>query len=218
MADGDVVFQAKLDAGALFAAALMRGLQPALRDVERVLKLWVAEYQRRVQRVTPVDKGLMRQSWFTQFERTSKYMSVTLANRIKSEEGAPYPLYLEFGTDRIAKGKVKAWRQGDEPIMEWPAKLRDIGNFYLEKDQTRSFFIPGGKEITYKERGVGKEGSAKFERMAMAAMRAFTAGQGEQMPMLRPIGYEIAPKVVEDVGIALFRGFTAAVQQRKAAG
>lgn len=193
MADGDVVFQANANAGALFAAALMRGLQPALRDVERVLKLWVEEYKRRVMRVTPVDKGMARQSWFTEFERTARYMAATLANRVKSDNGFNYPMALEYGTDRIAKGRVKAWTPGQPPIMDWPAKHEDI------------------PDLT----SIGP-GSKKYDRHVDIITKAFTSGQGEQMPMLRPIGYEIAPKVVEDVGNALAHGFKAAVERRKA--
>lgn len=195
MADREAVFQANANAGALFAAALMRGLEPALRDVERVLRIWIEEYKRRVMRVTPVDKGLMRQSWFTTFERTSRSMEATLANAVKSQDGQPYPLFIEYGTDRIAKGKVKDWKQGDAPIMDWPAKHEDLPNL--------TSIGPGSK---------------KYDRHVDIITNAFTAGTGEQMPMLRPIGYEIAPKVVEDVGNALAHGLQAAVQQRKAAG
>lgn len=193
MANPEIVFQANANAGALFAAALQGGLDRALKDGERMLKVWVEEYKRRVQRVTPVDKGLARQSWFTTFERTRTAMIATLANRIKSKDGAPYPVYLEFGTDRIAGGRVKAWQAGEPPILDWPAKTGDL------PDITSA--MPGSK---------------KYERHADIITNAFTAGSGEQMPMLRPIGYEIAPQVAEDVGNAIAHSFQQAVAHRKA--
>lgn len=174
----------------------MRTAAPSIINAAwKTLSAWGAEYHRRVQRVTPVGPttedrigGTAKQSW--QLIRDKGNLMVTIGSSVKSEDGKPYLTYLEYGTERIAGGRVKAWQPGQSPIMEWPAKLQGLGNFHLEKNKGR-------------EMGVGREGSAKFERHVNLSIKAFTAGQGEQMPMLRPIGYEIAPQVVADVSNAV---------------
>jgi len=40
------------------------------------------------------------------------------------ENATDYAIWLLAGTRYIAKGKVMAWREGDEPINTWPAKAR----------------------------------------------------------------------------------------------
>lgn len=179
-----------------FAGQLQSAAQSALNSVWKVLLAWGAEYQRRVQRVTPVDTvhaRHARQSWVLVHERTDNKMEITLGNTIKGKDGyMPYPYYLEFGTDRIAGGRVKAWQVGDAPIMSWPAKS-------------------GGLPT------MPRFGTPAYERYLNVLDKAFTSGEGEQMPMLRPIGYEIAPKIVEDAGQAFVQGFAAVVAKRKAA-
>lgn len=180
----EVVFQSNPQAGAMFAAMLMRGVETVLKDVEKVLKGWGEEYKRRVTRVTPRDTGAASQRWAMEFERDAKSMSVTVSNPQQ------YLVHLEYGTDRIAKGKVKEWKEGDPPIMSWPAKSADLPE-------------------------MPKFGTKKYERYETILTNAFTAGRGEQMPMLRPIGHDIAPKVLEDVGQAVVEGFKAVVAKRK---
>lgn len=176
-----------------FAGQIHPAMQSALDAVWKVLLAWIEEYRRRVQRVTPVDKGMARQSWVVVHERTATKMELTLGNTIKGKDGAPgYPYFLEMGTDRIAGGRVKAWQPGDAPIMSWPAKS-------------------GGLPT------MPRFGTPAYERYLNVLDKAFTSGEGEQMPMLRPIGYEIAPKIVEDVGQAFTEGFVAVVAKRKAA-
>lgn len=187
------ILQGNTQALEAIAQQMNAGIAEALNAIWKVLLAWGAEYQRQVQRVTPAEKGIARQSWFLITERTGDHMTVTLANRIKGENGnRPYPFYLEFGTDRIAGGRVKAWKEGDPPIMDWPAKHADIPDMTL-----------------------AKPGSKKYERHVDIITKAFTSGQGEQMPMLRPIGWEIAPKVVEDVQQAVIQGFQSVVAKRK---
>lgn len=174
-------------------ATELRGAgERAANDVWKVLRRWGQEYKRRVQRVVPVRFGTLRQSFQVIEHRDGREMSVTLGTSLKSEDGKPYPLYLEFGTDRIAGGKVKAWQPGDEPIMEWPAKMADVPNFHRLKT-----------------------GSPRHERAVNIATRAFTAGQGEQMPFMRLVGYEIAPRVIEDCRVAIRDGFAAVMRGKR---
>ncbi len=160
------------------AAALKSVNKQTLDDVFKVLRTSAEEYRRRVQRVSPVKTGRMRASWVVQTERNNKEIQAVVGTSIKSDDGVPYPVHLEFGTARIAGGRVLAWSEGDEPILEWPAKMAGIPNFSSEKS-------------------VGKAGSAKFERSVRVAQAAMTVGTGEQMPMLRPIGFEMAPRIIE---------------------
>lgn len=177
-----------------FAGQLQPAMQSALDAVWQVLLGWGAQYLRMVQRVTPVgETGQAHNSWVLVHERTATKMELTLGSTIKGKDGyLPYVAYLEFGTDRIAGGRVKAWQPGDAPIMSWPAKS-------------------GGLPT------MPRFGTPAYERYLNVLDKAFTTGEGEQMPMLRPIGYEIAPKIMEDVGQALTEGFVAVVAKRKAA-
>jgi hypothetical protein len=167
------------------ATELRSAGQRALNDVWKVLRRWGQEYRRRVMRVVPVEYGTLRQSFQVLEQNDGQTLAVTLGTSLKSQDGKPYPLYLEFGTDRIAGGKVKAWQPGDEPVMEWPAKM------------------------------AGMVGSKRHERAVNIAQRAFTKGQGEQMPFLRPVGYEIAPRIIEDCRVAIRDGFAAVMRGRR---
>lgn len=192
--------------GILQLAAEMRSAgQRALSDVWRVLRRWGQEYKRRVQRVIPVKYGLARQSMQVVEQNDGKTMSVTLGTSLKSEDGEPYPLYLEMGTELIAGGRVKDWHEGDEPIMDWPAKIDDLPNFRRDRNALGQFT----------RREAGRKGTAKFERSVSIATRAFTRGQGEQMPFMRPVGYEIAARIVEDCRVAVRDGFAAVMKGRR---
>lgn len=171
--------------------ALPDGATQALDAAWKVLQVWGEKYKTMVERVTPVDTGRARQSWFVVAERSSGKMTITLANAIKGQNGhMPYVYYLEFGTDRIAGGRVKDWQTGDAPIVSWPAKSADLP------------VMP-------------RFGTRAYERYEDVLTHAFTAGEGEQMPMLRPIGHQIAPLVAEDVAQALLEGFSAVVTKRR---
>lgn len=175
-----------------FQRQLHSAAQRAINEAWKVLMVWGEEYRRRVQRVTPVATGRMSQSWVLIPDRAN--LSITIGNTIKGKDGKPpYPVYLEFGTERIAGGRVKRWQDGQPPIMSWPAKSAELP------------VMP-------------RFGTKAYERYENTLTMAFTAGQGEQMPMLRPIGHEIAPKVAEDVLHAFARGFESAVQNRRQQG
>ncbi len=177
------MFQADPQTAMRFAAALQAGMAAALDRAWNVLEAWGQEYRSRVERITPVARGVARQSWFLAAERTSNSMIVTLTNIARSTGGGqPYPFYLEFGTDRIAGGQLKAWQPGDAPVTAWPAKT-------LEPPVAPRF------------------GGHASERHVNVLSHAFSADSEAQMPMLRPIGYELAPQIVAAVQQALAAGF-----------
>jgi hypothetical protein len=177
------MFQPDSQTAARFATALSAGMTAALDRGWSVLEAWGQEYKSRVERITPVARGVARQSWFLTAERTSNSMTMTLSNRARSTSGGqPYPFYLEFGTDRIAGGQLKAWQPGDAPVTAWPAKT-------LEPPVAPRF------------------GGQASERHVDVLSHAFSADSEAQMPMLRPIGYELAPQMIAAVQHALAAGF-----------
>lgn len=176
----------------------------AFKKVAGIARAGLEELKRRVQRVSPVETGAMRQSWQVQFQVTGKKIEGAMGTSIRSKSGSPYPVYLEFGTARIAGGRVKQWKDGDAPIMDWPAKTGKLPNFFREKDRRA---MRGGKRKVV-EFGVGKAGSVKFQRAVQTATKAMTQGQGEQMPMIRPIANELMPKVLEKMIEAVQTGFS----------
>ena len=86
------MFQADPQSAARFAAALQAGMAAALDRAWSVLEAWGQEYKSRVERITPVARGVARQSWLLTSERTSNSMTVTLGNAARSTGGGqPYP-------------------------------------------------------------------------------------------------------------------------------
>lgn len=194
MADNSV-FRPDTSGLTQFAAALLFAQKAALDACWKELRRWGQEFRRRVVRVTPVgpkDGGTARQGWSVTNERTAREMSVTVGTNV------PYVVFLEYGTSRIAKGKVMAWREGDRPVMSWPAKSAGLPDFGRTTDKGAA----------------GRFGTKRYERSVKLLDRAFTAGQGEQMPMLRPIGYEIGPQVLESMREAMRRGFDDGMAKR----
>ena len=216
MNDAGVIFNPNFAGIAALKTALLGATKKGLDNAFKVLRVSAEEYRRRVQRVTPVETGRLRGSWVVQTERTKNMMTAVVGTSMKAENGAMYPVALEFGTDRIAKGKVKAWSEGEPPILEWPAKMQDIPNFFKEKDTKKQVWMPSlGKHVTKTEKGVGEIGSAKFERSVKIATKAMTFGEGEQMPMLRPIGYEMAPRILDAVLRAIHNGLADGLDGKK---
>lgn len=185
------------------AAELRAAAPQIINEAWKTLSAWGEEYRRRVVRVMPVETGHARQSWVLIRDKSGDEMSVTIGNTIKSTgHGRAYPVYLEFGTARIAGGRVLRWQPGQAAIMDWPAKMENITDLrqFSNDGRTRNalgHFLSGGRST----------GTRAFERAVTIATKAFTAGQGEQMPILRPIGYEIAPQIAEDVLHAMRNGF-----------
>lgn len=198
------------------ATELRGASERALNDVFRALRRWGQEYKRRVQRVVPVRYGTLRQSFQVIEQRDAAGMSVTVGTSLKSDDGKPYPVYLEFGTDHIAGGRVKQWQPSDAPIMEWPAKMEDIQSLRItgyERRDEKGRYRANGNLVAMT--AAGMVGSKRHERAVNIAQRAFTAGQGEQMPFMRPVGYDIAPRVIEDCRVAVKDGFAAVMAGRR---
>ena len=156
----------------------------AQRAIERIwvaLQRWAIKWAERASGVTPVGvqrggpnnkhglPGRLKHSYFVVPVRNGDHFTIILANHMQ------YGRWLEFGTRYIAHGHVLAWKQGDPPVMNWPAKAAN-----LQQPSARA------SEKTH------ARWSARLER-------AMTPGQGEQMPMVRPTGYELVPQIIEDV-------------------
>lgn len=237
-----------------FVVALEHANKKSINEAFRACKVAGAEYVRQLKRVSPVEFGHLRRSWQMRSEKTPSGFAVVVGTSIKSKGGQPYPVFLEFGTERIAGGKVAQWEEGMAPIMEWPAKLRDLPNFRNEKNvkvyKDVNFTTSRGKRVSFKalshiERGVGKQyktervlsaGSKgemqyrtqevrdeagnrvenkKFTRSVEIARRAYTAGEGEQMPFLRPIGYALRPRIADLMRKAVNVGLKEALGGKK---
>lgn len=57
---------------------------------------------------TPVDTGRMRASWRIHGGVAAGRAFARISNSARSETGAPYPAYLEFGTRRIKRRRILA--------------------------------------------------------------------------------------------------------------
>lgn len=160
----------------------MAGLEAAGRQA--IDNAWQAlrdgglEYQRRVLAAAPVRIGLLQKSLRIVEERGETLLSVTLAANSRSSDGRLYPVYLEFGTARIAGGKVKTWQPYEEPIVIWPAKQQALNELQTPLDKTA---------------GIG-EGRLPANRAA-------------QLPFMRPIGWQLAPAVGAAVLSAVKQAF-----------
>lgn len=91
------------------------------RAVATSLNMAADMWKREVVRHCPVDKGLLRASIVTDHAEANRSTIVAQVGT-----NVEYAKFLEFGTDHIAKGEVKRWQPGDAPILDWPAKRRDL--------------------------------------------------------------------------------------------
>lgn len=179
-----------------FAATLQFGVRAALDEAWKTLQAWGHEYKQRVERVTPVGRGAARQSWFITARRSADSMTVTLAHSARGDHGnQPYPFYLEFGTDRIAADRVKTRQPGDAVATAWPAKT--------------------ARPAKTNEPPVAPHfGPRSAEQHVDVISHAF-ASSDAQLPLLRAIGYELAPQIVESLQEALARGFQGNVSSNR---
>ena len=143
-------------------------IENAINRIWAALQKWANEWARRAARVTPVETGQLRRNYFVVPIRNGTHFTIILANHMQ------YGKWLEFGTRNIAHGDVLAWKQGDPPVMQWPAKA---ANLQCPKRST-------------------EKSLARWHARMEGAM---TVGQGEQMPMVRPTGYELVPLIIADV-------------------
>lgn len=134
------------------------------KTFRRIGVAWKAEAMKRI----PVKTGMARQHVVTNTYWENEELYTETGTNLVNDEGESYPSFLEFGTDHIAGGKVKAL--GNSPLINdlqaihtWPAKEAD------ETDQTSASIrkIDGGSVLR------NKQGSV-------------VGGPQEQMPWLRP--------------------------------
>lgn len=142
------------------------------RAIDRIwvaLQKWAQQWARDAARVTPVETGQLRRSYFVVPVRNGSQFTISLCNHMT------YGKWLEFGTIHIAHGHVLAWKYGDPPVMNWPAKAAN-----LQAPSARA-------------------SQKTHDRWAARMTKAMTVGSGEQMPMARPVGYDLVPRIVSDV-------------------
>lgn len=140
--------------------------QRVFRAYRRVGVAWKAEAQKRI----PIKTGMARQHVVTNtsWDGDHEIFTETGSNLVDPETGIPYPIYIEFGTKWIAKGRVKAL--GYDPfvtdaqaVKNWPAKDAEA--------------LTEGNAVGAKLDKNGKLRDSKGR---------FIGGPGEQMPWLRP--------------------------------
>jgi len=151
------IFQPNSDGLARLDDALAIASDAALDKAGGALRAWGEEFRRRLAAASPVGLGGLASSWQVIVEETERGISVAVGTHLRGKDGAPYPLYLELGTARIAGGRVVAWEPGEAPVVDWPAKS------HAERKQA-----PVVSDLA-------------------------------QMPLVRPIGYEIARRVIEEL-------------------
>lgn len=86
-------------------------------ELNKAAFLW----QREIRRHTPVETGLLRQSWDVLLANAGQLPMLVAA----VGSNLWYAVDLEFGNSYIAGGAVETWQVGDAPILNWPAKDRD---------------------------------------------------------------------------------------------
>lgn len=157
-----------------------------LRDFEILLKKWDSQSRQRVFRAyrrvgvawkaeaikrIPVKTGMARQHVVTNtsWDGDHEIFTETGSNLTDPETGIPYPVYIEFGTKWIAKGRVKAlgydpFVTDSQAVHTWQAKEEDA----IRKTSASYRKIDGG--------------SARFNRFG----EFVGSSPQEQMPWLRP--------------------------------
>lgn len=159
-------------------AELQAAGRRAIDNAWQALRLGSVEYQRRVAAAMPIRTGLLQKSLRLMEERSDAALTITLITDARSRDGRPYGVYLEFGTARIAGGKVKTWQSYDEPIVVWPAKHQALADMLTPSERTA---------------GVGAQ--------------RLPANRAAQLPFVRPIGWQLAPAISEAVLAAVRQAF-----------
>ncbi|HEX5443959.1 MAG TPA: HK97 gp10 family phage protein [Pirellulales bacterium] len=160
-------------------ADLQAAGQQAIDGAWQALREGGSEYQRRVVAAAPVRTGLLQKSLRLVQERSESIMSITLSADVRSPDGRPYAVYLEFGTARIAGGKVKTWQPYEEPILAWPAKQQALADLRMSRTSVA------------------------------ADARRLPPNRAAQLPFMRPIGWQLAPQISAAVRTAVQQAFDA---------
>lgn len=159
-------------------AELQAAGRQAIDNAWQALRDGGSEYQRRVMAAVPVRSGLLLKSIRWLEERSDSLLTVTFISDARSRDGRRYAVYLEFGTARIAGGKVKTWQSYEQPIVNWPAKQQALNELQTPLDRT-----------------------ADIDRRRLPPNRA------AQLPFMRPIGWQLAPAISEAVLSAVRQAF-----------
>jgi hypothetical protein len=164
-----------------FADYLRNVAKQQSKDLEtkfrRVGQRWRAGAVRRI----PVDEGTAKARVVTNTYREGLDLITEVGGNV------PYMVWLEFGTDKIAGGRVKALGLDEhitdaQAVHNWPAKDGEA--------------IAGTSAMhTTDSRGVG--------RLRNSSGQFLKGSPQEQMPWLRPAFMEIADWVLDEIGETL---------------
>jgi len=153
------------------------GRAKALKAHQQIAQRWRSEAVRRV----PVDTSRLKQAILANAYEDGNQIVCEVGTNVTSSSGAPYPVYVEFGTRYIARGRVLALGFGPEvtdaqAIKYWPAKNEGI---------------------------VSNTGKVNT-RVAAAISRRMRLGQAtEQMPWLRPAFWAVRDWAVQLLNAAM---------------
>jgi hypothetical protein len=96
------------------------------KQVAAALNEIALDWQRETQKHAPVEDGSFRKSIAViKAEPKGDVIQAKVGTNAVSDDGTPYPVFLEFGTKYIAGGAVLGWKFGDDPILDWAAKRGD---------------------------------------------------------------------------------------------
>jgi len=102
------------------------------RQVAAALNEIAQDWQRETVKHAPVgpapDGGAFRKSIQVskaEGKKDATVIEAAVGTNARTEDGTPYPVFLEFGTKYIAGGAVLDWKFGDSPIIDWQAKRAD---------------------------------------------------------------------------------------------
>lgn len=177
--------------------SLGKQLSESLKQFENALHRWTAEgraklvkthqvvaqrWRSEAVRRVPVDTSRLKQAILSNAYEDGKEIITEVGTNVTSDTGAPYPVYVEFGTRYIARGRVLALGFGPEvtdaeAIKYWPAKNAGIVDNATGKANTRVV------------RAIEK--------------RLARHGADEQMPWLRPAFWRIRDWAVQRIDAAI---------------
>lgn len=185
-ATSEPMLRADSQTAARFAAVLNAGLRAALDGAWRTLEGWGREYQSRIAR------GAAPQSWSLHSQRHNDAMSVTLTAALQGRAvDAAHPLIREFGTDRIAAGRLSPSRSSESS----PAASQAVSG---QAPVSPSF----GDRRSHVD----------------VISHAFSDDAVAQRQSVRAVGAELAPQIVKDLEKAVAEGFRAAANSSTKAG
>jgi hypothetical protein len=158
-----------------------RELQPnLLRAMRDIGVRWALEAKRRV----PVEHGTLRSSIIHEVDHDNTGPYCKVGTNVK------YAKYLEFGTNRIAGGRVKALGTGEDitdaqAVHTWPAKEADAKQMTSARYSGGRLYNAAGEMVGFSSGNPKSETKSYLTKKGKIAARRLTGAQ-EQMPWLRP--------------------------------